>query len=148
MTLYVNGIKIKTLSFPSTANWDTWGDKTDIVTLNAGSNKIKYQYDTGNSGYINVDYIQVKPNTTGISAIETGENVKIYPNPASTQITVENAPINSDISIFSIDGRLVHQQKLSNTNAVKIDVSKFEKGAYLIAVRSQKDKTVKEIIVQ
>lgn len=147
MTLYVNGIKIRTLSFPPTANWDSWGDKTDIVTLNAGSNKIKYQYDSGNTGYINVDYIQVTDNTSGI-APQKNDDLKIFPNPATKQITIENAPMNSDISIFSIDGRLVHQQKLSNTNAVKIDVSKFEKGAYLIAVQSQKDKTMKEIIVQ
>ena len=28
------------------------------ITLNAGNNTIKYQYDSGNTGYINLDYIQ------------------------------------------------------------------------------------------
>lgn len=60
VSLYVNGAKIKQASFPKLANWDTWGNQTEIVTLNAGANTIAYKYDTGDTGWINLDYIQVQ----------------------------------------------------------------------------------------
>jgi parallel beta-helix repeat protein len=70
MTLYVNGKKIRTVSFPATANWDTWGNKLESVTLNAGKNTIVFKYDSGNTGYINLDFIQVKTITSGLAELK------------------------------------------------------------------------------
>jgi len=64
LSLYVNGTKIRQVSFTPTANWDTWADKTDNVTLLAGSNTIKYQYDSGDNGRVNIDYISVGSSST------------------------------------------------------------------------------------
>ncbi|RED61875.1 CBM35 domain-containing protein [Cohnella lupini] len=60
VSIYVNGIKIKQASFARLANWDTWGNQTDALTLNAGTNTIAYKYDSGDTGWINLDYIQLQ----------------------------------------------------------------------------------------
>lgn len=57
MSLYVNGTKIKQVNFASTANWDTWADQLENVTLNAGNNAIKYQFDAADNGGVNIDYL-------------------------------------------------------------------------------------------
>ncbi|MFC5472195.1 CBM35 domain-containing protein, partial [Cohnella suwonensis] len=57
VSLYVNGTKIKQTSLPPTANWDTWGDKTETLNLAAGTNTIAYRYDSGDTGNVNLDFI-------------------------------------------------------------------------------------------
>ncbi|MGO4273625.1 CBM35 domain-containing protein, partial [Paenibacillus sp. TAF58] len=44
VSIYVNGTKLKQSSFPKLANWDTWGNQTEVVTLNTGVNSIAYKY--------------------------------------------------------------------------------------------------------
>jgi hypothetical protein len=61
VSLYVNGTKIKQASFPRLANWDTWGNQTEVLTLNAGTNTIAYKYDSGDTGWINLDHISLAP---------------------------------------------------------------------------------------
>jgi len=64
LSLYVNGTKIKQVSFAVTGDWDTWADQTDVITLNAGNNTISYQYDSGDNGGLNIDYVSIVINGT------------------------------------------------------------------------------------
>ncbi|MHA6481105.1 TIM-barrel domain-containing protein [Paenibacillus sp. strain BS8-2] len=59
-TIYVNGSSAATMSLPVTANWDTWGTSTASLTLVAGRNKIKVQYDGTDSLGINVDHLTIR----------------------------------------------------------------------------------------
>ena len=136
MNLYVNGIKIRTVTFPTTSGWDNWASKVDNVTLNAGNNTIKYQYDTGNTGYINVDYITVKANTTGVLQNTKNNKLILYPNPASESITISNITNSAIISIRSIDGKLIYEQSTKNSDSFSVNVSKFKKGMYMVSVKS------------
>ncbi|WP_138756441.1 glycoside hydrolase family 9 protein [Paenibacillus sinopodophylli] len=61
MSLYVNGVKISQKSYASTGSWNVYADAAnETVSLNAGSNTIKYQYDSGDVGGVNLDYIHVQ----------------------------------------------------------------------------------------
>jgi hypothetical protein len=62
LSIYVNGTKIRQTNLPVTANWDTWGDKTETLSLNAGTNTIAYKYDTGDTANVNLDYISIDEN--------------------------------------------------------------------------------------
>jgi len=59
VSLYVNGTRVRQVSLAATAGWSSWGDKTESVTLNAGSNTIAYKVDSGDSGTVNLDKITV-----------------------------------------------------------------------------------------
>jgi len=145
MNLYVNGVKIRMVSFTATSNWDTWANKIDNIMLNPGNNTIKYQYDSGNSGVINVDYIQITT-TTGISISELINEPIVFPNPASGQITIRNTAKNSLIAIIRSDGKLMKQIRLESNESV-IDVSNWSKGIYLLNIQNRiVSKTVKFII--
>jgi len=60
VSLYVNDNKIRQITLWKTGNWDTWRDKLDTVSLNAGSNTIAYKYDSEDSGSVNLDCITLK----------------------------------------------------------------------------------------
>jgi alpha-glucosidase (family GH31 glycosyl hydrolase) len=56
-TIKVDGATVGTVSFPSLANWDTWGTATLTMSLTAGKHTIRVEYASGNSGAINLDNI-------------------------------------------------------------------------------------------
>ncbi|MFD0670714.1 TIM-barrel domain-containing protein [Cohnella sp. GCM10027633] len=61
ISAYVNGNRVKQLSLGNLANWNTWATQTDTIPLSAGRNAITYKYDsdTGDTGNVNLDYIEV-----------------------------------------------------------------------------------------
>ncbi|HEX8659952.1 MAG TPA: carbohydrate-binding protein, partial [Hymenobacter sp.] len=65
LSIYVNGIDVTQALFPSTAAWATWATHTIPLNLRAGSNSIMVRYDADDNGWINLDYIQVKPESAG-----------------------------------------------------------------------------------
>lgn len=64
LSLYLNGTKLRQVMLQATSNWDTWGTKLEVVTLNAGSNAVRLQFDTTDSGNINLDNLVVGALTT------------------------------------------------------------------------------------
>jgi hypothetical protein len=64
LSLYVNGAKIKQISLPATADWNTWTTENENVSLNAGTDTIAYKFDASDSGNVNLDNIVVGPVTT------------------------------------------------------------------------------------
>ncbi|MFI5736593.1 CBM35 domain-containing protein [Kribbella sp. NPDC051587] len=74
LSLYVAGAKLRQITLPATANWDTWGTVSEAVTLTAGSNSIAYKFDTTDSGNVNVDNVTVsdvtEPPPSGGPALE------------------------------------------------------------------------------
>ena len=61
MSVYVNGTDVTQAHFPATAGWNKWAEQATVVTLQAGTNTIAYRYDNDDSGWINMDYLQVVP---------------------------------------------------------------------------------------
>jgi hypothetical protein len=65
LSIYVNGTDVTQALFPSTATWRLWATHTIPLNLRAGSNSIMVRYDADDNGWINLDYIQVKPEPAG-----------------------------------------------------------------------------------
>ncbi len=59
-TISVNGAAQGTLSFPTTANWDTWANVSITVPLKAGANTIRVAGTTA-AGDANIDSVTVSP---------------------------------------------------------------------------------------
>jgi hypothetical protein len=75
--------------------------------------------------------------TNGIAGV-TMEGISIFPNPATSQITIA-APVRVNVSILSADGKLV----ISQQDATNIDVSNLASGMYLIMIYSQDNELLK-----
>ncbi|MCB0456852.1 MAG: PQQ-dependent sugar dehydrogenase [Flavobacteriaceae bacterium] len=66
------------------------------------------------------------------------DSFTLFPNPAKTQITIQSeTEILQQISIFDINGRLVHSEKKVSGNSKTMDISSFSTGLYLVKITSE-----------
>lgn len=75
--------------------------------------------------------------------------ISIYPNPASTIVTI-NVPRGADelkeIQMMDISGRIVYSASPSMTsNDISLDVSRFSRGVYTVRIRMNQQWVVKKI---
>ncbi|CAN5595429.1 hypothetical protein BH11BAC1_BH11BAC1_05170 [soil metagenome] len=75
---------------------------------------------------------------TGVSAIDMGEGVRVYPNPAMEKLTIncKQSALNS-VSIYNLLGEMEFDVQLSSANAThltEIDLHSMSQGIYFIQV--------------
>lgn len=81
--------------------------------------------------------------TVGISNTISHNDFLIYPNPAKTEISVDNNSFTSCKIFNQLGKNVLHQTYPSN----KIDISKLDKGVYVIELSSNKTKTRQKLII-
>lgn len=83
--------------------------------------------------FINEDLFVV--NTTNTPENQIPDKISIYPNPADDRILVDLKNPQNAISakVYAPSGRMVHQNKISQTSS-KIDCSSFVPGIYLVKI--------------
>jgi len=66
----------------------------------------------------------------------SGLNLKLYPNPVSNQLFIENstAVFISGLTIYNIQGQLVQELNIDNSDTNSIDVSKLAAGNYFLKI--------------
>lgn len=107
------------------------------------------------STYCDSSYLQKDPNTiisvdvipptiTGITTNEPPDKIKVYPNPANNEITIESEQL-SMIEIFNIQGQLLKTIK-ANTNNTNIDISGFAKGLYFVKLNNSSTTFIKKFV--
>ncbi|MDY0161535.1 MAG: T9SS type A sorting domain-containing protein, partial [Bacteroidales bacterium] len=74
------------------------------------------------------------------------EEVEIYPNPASNQITITNAQ-NSKLYIYNIAGQLIKTIDNSD-NKLDIDISNLADGLYTIKIVKDGIVLIKRIMIE
>lgn len=78
------------------------------------------------------------------------QNLTIYPNPATSQITVSLTEITKqsfEIEITNMLGKKVYSQYYQPINNVSIDTKAFSKGVYFLTVIQQEKKETQKIII-
>lgn len=80
--------------------------------------------------------------------VEQDENdVAIFPNPAQTELNISVPDQASVISLFDESGKMVWTANAEQPK-VKIDVSGWNKGIYVVQIKSAKSTTVKKFIIE
>ena len=75
-------------------------------------------------------------------------NLKLYPNPVSTKMTISADYMINSYSIQDINGRIVDQVDLNNTNSAIVNTSKLTDGIYFIKVETNFGIETKKFIVE
>lgn len=88
--------------------------------------------------------ITVTRGTTGINEIAEGE-INVFPNPASTYVTVANAE-NAQVSVFDMSGRMVANVESASANET-INVANLAKGMYIVRIVDGQNVTTKKISI-
>ncbi len=79
---------------------------------------------------------------------ENLESVTIYPNPAYSQITITNLPLNSTIHITDISGRVLYTQYNKNNSTVQIPVNGISNGVYFVQIINGVSKENRKVVVR
>ncbi len=76
LNVYINGTYHTTATLPNTGDWNGWGTWTQTLPLQAGQNEISFKFDSGNTGFVNLDRLDVKlasgANLTGVNMLDNG----------------------------------------------------------------------------
>ncbi len=83
---------------------------------------------------------------TGIENVELNSALRVYPNPASDFISIENTSKETilAIEILSIDGQLV--AKLEEDNLSRINITELSPGVYYLRIETENGIAIKKII--
>nr|WP_321427018.1 T9SS type A sorting domain-containing protein [uncultured Acetobacteroides sp.] len=125
--------------------WST-GEKTNSIIVNAEG---KYWVSVTSKNQCSAsDTVEVKRGAEALTL-----QLSIYPNPASTQVSIV-AAINTDseitVDIYSAHGMLLESMPLTPENITKLssyDVSHLESGSYPVVARTKDKKVAKLLII-
>ena len=74
------------------------------------------------------------------------DSPKIYPNPGHNMLLINNINPISEISIYSVDGKIQYKQLTNNICTATIDISGYKKGIYFVNVKEEYRSITKKII--
>ena len=80
-------------------------------------------------------------NSTGVNEENISENISIYPNPSNGMITIDGNNILS-IRIYNTEGKEIYRGNSSTFN-----FSKYQRGNYLVRIRTESGVLVKKLIL-
>ncbi len=82
------------------------------------------------------------PSGNSLSEILPDNNIKLYPNPSSNNISLSNINSKTSISIYNIQGELVLYEIIYQDKS--INISNLSNGIYIVKVGNKEFKLVKE----
>lgn len=90
---------------------------------------------------------------TGIREGSATNEVKIYPNPATSSFVInweglDNGFAIVDFSIVRMDGKLIYQEKVEGKKSCLVRADQWDKGVYIVVLKSTKTVINKKIVVQ
>jgi hypothetical protein len=85
----------------------------------------------------------------GIADVDAEGNLSIYPNPASTTVTlsVSEQMAGSAVSIVDVNGRVVMSEEL-NGQTLTMNIRDLAKGAYFVRITGEQTTVVRKLIVE
>lgn len=99
---------------------------------------------------ISIDHLWERDSVTvGINDVALDENaVKLYPNPAYQQFTVELDPQLADavVQVMDITGREVYRADLRNSNHIQVDMADWNSGMYLVQIQHSNGTITKKLL--
>lgn len=84
--------------------------------------------------------------TDGTGIEDVAASVKMYPNPANTQLNIEGNGINR-ITVFDMLGRLVEDRNLETVSSCVVETSEYQRGVYLFRIEFADGRNLSQRVV-
>jgi hypothetical protein len=72
-----------------------------------------------------------------------GSLLRVYPNPVTSRLTIENAPLNAQFSLINLLGQELFSGTIEGTS-IQLNVESYNKGIYILRVGDQTRKIIIE----
>ncbi len=94
--------------------------------------------------YLSLDNIKVEKASLSVSDVKSSK-LNFYPNPVKNILTIDNDIEITDVTIYDLSGKVVLNNQ-AKSKKLKVDISKLDKGNYMLRVATKNGaKTVKII---
>jgi len=102
--------------------------------LSPASSTITLNFNANQPNSITFPVVDSLPDYTSVNTIiKTNNTFKLYPNPTSNTASISfNKKVNTQIKIYSIDGKLVLTDNMVNVQTKTLDLSTLSKGVYIV----------------
>lgn len=134
------------VTFPETGKWYEFfsGDSISITEATTNINLMPGEYRLYSTRRLNKTRVVTR--TDEIQQPEA--EVLIYPNPATSEITVTAGGTINEIQIISFTGSVVYQSGPVNTTSKNIKVGELPRGMYLVHIFQEQERTIQKLIVR
>jgi len=128
-----NGTILKTTD--GGINWLTQNSCTDV-------NLYSVHFPSVDTGYVVGDCGTILKTTDGgwyvglTDLLSKSNNLKIYPNPSSTKVTIET-PAKGQLFILNLNGQQLLQQEITGIKT-QLDISNFSNGVYFLKATGER----------
>jgi arabinoxylan arabinofuranohydrolase len=136
---------------PNTGGWQSYREiSTTGISLDAGTHILQLFEETGG---FNIDKIifEKEEVVTSVSMPEQRISNKVYPNPASTEVTIELSeqdPFVFQSAIFDMRGQVIQIfDNSTNGNTISLDVSSINPGCYVLKIYSANAVQTKKLLI-
>jgi hypothetical protein len=87
--------------------------------------------------------------TVGIDDVDAAA-VSLYPNPATTTVTISGISGQATVTVVDMNGREVHTQtiKHSSNQTITLDLTGYAQGAYFVRIVGEQQSAVRKLIVK
>lgn len=158
----VNGQQVSPTYLPATFEDDDWATHTLILDSLAGqplevcvearalSNRAGDVISSvGDNAYIDNIFFGV-PQVTSITTPDRAVQVRLFPNPAHTQLTIASAGTLESVQLRAIDitGRTVWQREADQWQQSRVSTAAWAPGQYWIQLRHQHGVTTLPVVIQ
>jgi hypothetical protein len=101
----------------------------------------------------NIDYTITNDgiNSVGISEIEAGIGIQVYPNPTSGELRIETFNMRyeiCDIAIFDVMGRNVQSSETLNPKSETLNISHLANGIYFLRITTENGVVTRKVVKQ
>ena len=102
-----------------------------------GINPVLEDYADNTILAVNKTYISM--NHVGIDTGHTGQQFDVYPNPVKGTLTIKQTSPSGEyeLTLFSVSGKIIHQQTAHSQAKISLDLSQLQVGLYLLKIESQ-----------
>lgn len=87
----------------------------------------------------------IEDTVVSVNELTIENEVSIFPNPASSQVTINTSEANSSLKVYGLLGDLMLTRNLT-TGSNRININDFPNGLYYFSIESPKGKKVERII--
>ncbi|HEY5569929.1 MAG TPA: carbohydrate-binding protein [Bacteroidales bacterium] len=118
---------------------------SNVTVSQAGIYTATHRNISGGTSYMN--FTVTVDGITGFDVIEEANaELRVYPNPATDQVTLTGISANTTITVWDLSGHVWSRTSLSDvTEAVQINVSNLKSGIFFITLQNDDTKTFKVI---
>ncbi len=124
------------------------GTTFDPNTAGVGAHYVVYSFTDGNTCTAMDSTMIVVVSCVGVDENGALAGVNIYPNPTNNIINITLGTITSDVNLTltSVEGKIVYQENNVSDNKVSVDLSNNSKGIYFLKVETNNQYKVYKVI--